>query len=344
MPTTPLDVALEEGQDCLKSSPVIVLGSGASISAGLPSMGALANHLKGTIGNEILSESDKCVWDQFTDKLATKDLESALQAVTLTERLSDYVIEQTWKLVRDADERVFESVLDDRNHLPLSRLYRHLFNSTNRTISVVTPNYDRLAEYSADAAGYLHYTGFSHGYVRQRLARSQLPIKYENQQVRTVDIWKVHGCLDWFNDEDGQVIALMSARAIPPGRRPAIVTPGVEKYERTHREPFRSIIAGADGALSRARAYLCIGFGFNDAHIQPKLLERWRNGGAFLVVLTKTMSESAERMLLGASDRRFMVLEETERGTRMRSQQYPEGVLLETVSLWRLPDFLDYTT
>ena len=296
------------------------------------------------MGDEILSESDKCVWDQFTNKLANNGLESALQAVTLTERLSDSVIEQTWKLVRDADERVFERILVDRNYLPLSRLYRHLFSSTNRTISVVTPNYDRLAEYAADVAGYFHHTGFSQGYVRQRLARSQLSIKYANQQVRTVDIWKVHGCLDWFNDEDGEVIALMSARAIPPGRRPAIVTPGVGKYERTHREPFRSIIVGADEALSRARAYLCIGFGFNDAHIQPKLLERWRSGDAFLVVLTKTLSESAERMLLGTSDRRFMVLEEAERGTRMRSQQYPEGVLLEAVSLWRLPDFLNYTT
>ena len=344
MSTTPLHVALDEGQDCLKSSPVIVLGSGASIPAGLPSMGALANHLKDSMGDEVLSASDKCVWEQFTNKLAITDLENALQAVALTERLSDYVVEQTWELVRDADERVFERVLDDRNHLPLSRLYRHLFNSTNRTISVVTPNYDRLAEYAADVAGYFHHTGFSQGYVRQRLARSQLSIKYENQQVRTVDIWKVHGCLDWFNDEDGEVIALMSARAIPPDRRPAIVTPGVEKYERTHREPFRSIIAGADGALSRARAYLCIGFGFNDAHIQPKLLERWRSGDAILVVLTKTLSESAERMLLGARDRRFMILEEAERGTRMRSPQYPEGVLLEAESLWRLPDFLDSTT
>ena len=344
MPTTPLDIALEEGQDCLKSSPVIVLGSGASIPAGLPSMRALANYLKDSMGDEVLSESNKCVWEQFTSTLATNDLESALQAVTLTERLSDYVVEQTWKLMRDADERVFTRVLDDRNYLPLSRLYRHLFNSTNRTISVVTPNYDRLAEYAADAAGYFHHTGFSQGYVRQRLTRSQLSIKYENQQVRMVDVWKVHGCLDWFNDEDGEVIALTSARAIPSGRRPAIVTPGVEKYERTHREPFRSIIAGADGALSRARAYLCVGFGFNDAHIQPKLLERWRSGDAFLVVLTKTLSESAERMLVGASDRRFMVLEEAEGGTRMRSHQYPEGILLEAVSLWKLPDFLDSTT
>jgi len=230
------------------------------------------------------------------------------------------------------------------NHLPLARLYRHLFNSTNRTISVVTPNYDRLAEYAADRAGYCHHTGFSYGYLRQRQSGSRLSFRQDNQQARTVDIWKVHGCLDWFIDQDGQVIALTSARSIPTGRRPAIVTPGIEKYERTHLEPFRSIIAGADGALARASAYLCVGFGFNDTHIQPKLLERWKRGDAFLVVLAKELSATAKTMLEGANGQHFLALEEADNGTRMWSHRHPAAVVLDGVHLWRLPDFLDKTT
>ena len=343
MPKSPLDIAIEEGQDCLKSFPVIVLGSGASIPAGLPSMGALADHLKDSMEVDALSVSDRRTWDQFTTELLTNDLESALQAVNLTESLSDYVIEQTWQLVSDADKLVFDKILSDRNYLPLTRLYRHLFQSTHRTISVVTSNYDRLAEYAADVAEYYHQTGFSYGYVRQRRSGSQLSIRHGGQQARTVNIWKVHGCLDWFSDQDGEVIALMSAATIPAGRRPAIVTPGIEKYERTHREPFRSIIGGADTALDQARAYLCIGFGFNDAHIQPKLLARWRSGDAFLVVLTKTLSESVKSMLSVGGVQRFMALEEEDGGTRMWSHQFPDGVLLRGSHLWRLPDFLDQT-
>src|SRR5690606_22195080 len=131
---------------------------------------------------------------------------------------------------------------------------------------------------------------------------------------------------------------------IPTGRRPAIVTPGIEKYERTHLEPFRSIIAGADGALARANAYLCIGFGFNDTHIQPKLLERWKQGDAFLVVLVKALSDTAKKMLEGANGQNFLALEESGNGTRMWSHQLPAGVMLDGVHLWRLPDFLDHTT
>lgn len=344
MPKTPVEIAIEEGQRCLKTSPVIVLGSGASIPAGLPSMGALADHLKTSMEDGTLAGSDKSLWDQFIAELATKDLESALQAIKLSERLSDHVVEQTWKLIGVADARVFEAVLGDVNHLPLARLYRHLFNSTHRTISVVTPNYDRLAEYAADAAGYCHHTGFSYGYLRQRQSGSRLSFRQDKQQARTVDVWKVHGCLDWFVDQDGQVIALTSARSIPSGRRPAIVTPGIEKYERTHLEPFRSIIAGADGALSRASAYLCVGFSFNDTHIQPKLLERWKRGDAFLVVLTKILSDSARKMLREANGQKYLALEEADNGTRMWSHEHPAGVQLDGVHLWRMPDFLDHTT
>lgn len=344
MPKTPVEAAIEEGQRCLKASPVIVLGSGTSIPFGLPSMGRLADHLKGSLQDAALSGSDKGLWSQFIEELATKDLESALQAIKLSEKLSDHVVEQTWNLISTADAHVFEAVLGDANHLPLTRLYRHLFNSTNRTISVVTTNYDRLAEYAADRAGNCHYTGFSYGYLRQRQSGSRLSFRQDNQQARTVDIWKVHGCLDWFIDQDGQVIALTSARSIPTGCRPAIVTPGIEKYERTHLEPFRSIIAGADGALARANAYLCIGFGFNDTHIQPKLLERWKQGDAFLVVLVKSLSETAKKMLEGANGQRFLALEEADNGTRMWSHHYPAGVVLDGVHLWRLPDFLGHTT
>ena len=344
MPKTPTEIAVEEGQKCLKASPVIVLGSGASIPFGLPSMGKLADHLKGSVQADALSGTDKGLWDQFIDALANKDLESALQAIQLSDHLSDHVVEHTWNLIGTADAQVFQEAISNGNYLPLTRLYRHLFSSTNRKLSVVTPNYDRLAEYAADLAGFCHYTGFGYGYLRQRQSGARLLFMQDNRPARTIDIWKVHGCLDWFIDSGGQVVAVTSARAIPAGRRPAIVTPGIEKYERTHLEPFRSIIAGADGALAQASAYLCIGFGFNDTHIQPKLLERWRRGDAFLVVLTRSLSGSAKRMLAAANGQQFLALEEAGNGTRMWSHQYPDGVQLENVRLWRLLDFLDHTT
>lgn len=321
-----------------------MLGSGASIPVGVPGMWELAESLAVSIQDGALTGSDKELWDHFIEELATKDLESTLQALKLSEALSDHVVAHVWKRISAADTQIFDEVIAERNHLSLTRLYQHLFRSTRRTISVVTPNYDRLAEYAADLAGCCHYTGFGYGYLRQRQTGSRLHFAQDGRQARTIDIWKVHGCLDWFMDANGQVIAIASAKSIPAEYRPAIVTPGIEKYERTHAEPFRSIISGADAALTQANAYLCIGFGFNDIHIQPKLMERWQRGEAFLVVLTKILSESAKEMIAQANGLEFLALEEAEGGTRMWSHLHPESVVLENENLWCLSDFLEHTT
>ena len=109
-------------------------------------------------------------------------------------------------------------------------------------------------------------------------------------------------------------------------------------------EPFRSVINGADDALMSASAYLCIGFGFNDEHIQPKLMERWKSGKALLVILTKELSESAKSMLTNAGGREFLALEESSTGTRMWSHQVSDGRILQDANLWCLSDFLDQMT
>ena len=307
-------------------------------------MANLAQCLIGAKPEKTGNHQDDELWEYFVAELNEgKDLESALQAVQMSESLSDYIVEQAWKYVYEADAKVFDNVIQDNNLLPISRLYRHLFSSTHRSLSVVTPNYDRLAEYAADIAGYCHYTGFTYGYIRRRQTDPRISFTRDHLSARTIDIWKVHGCLDWFMNGDGDVIAVASSRSIPAEFRPAIVTPGIRKYEQTHQEPFRSVIAGADTALNGANAYLCIGFGFNDTHIQPKLMERWRQGDALLVILTKALSDSAKQMLAKANGKEFLALEEAPTGTRMWSHRYPEVELLEDVSLWDLPDFLDHT-
>ena len=343
MPKTAEDTAIEAGQDCLKAAPVIVLGSGASIPFGLPSMADLSKQLvKST--PDTLSDRESSIWQDFVTSLQTLDLETTLSNVDVGDNLSDHIIKQTWKHINIADQKVLDQVIVNPTLLPLTRLYRHLFDSTRYTVSVVTTNYDRLAEYAADCSSYHHYTGFTYGYFRHRQTSMQLSAAPYSKRVRTVNVWKVHGCIDWFVDGDNSTFGVPLAKLIPPGCRPAIVTPGVAKYARTHQEPFRSVITGADNALIQAKSYLCIGFGFNDEHIQPKLEERWQQGEALLVILTKELTESAKRMLAKANGQQFLALEATNIGTKMWSNDYPNGHVLENLTLWKLEDFLDSTT
>ena len=346
MPKPQQELVLELGQECLRADPppVLVLGSGASAPFGLPTMRNLADHL---VVDSPPPKGESSHADELWEKVVTElengiDLESTLQKLQLTDSLIDHIITETWSLISTADLAIFDRLINDSKTLPLSRLYRHLFDSTNLTVSVVTTNYDRLAEYAADCCGFSHYTGFTHGYLRNRSPRLTEPRPNQTDMNRTVNVWKVHGCLDWFINDTRGVFAVSLANRVPSESQPAIITPGITKYEQTHREPFRSILTAADTALMRASAYLCIGFGFNDEHIQQVLLQRWRQGEAMLVILTKMLSDSTKSILTQSHGNRFLSAEEVEKGTRVRTHENPDGFLLPDHDLWSLDSFLSY--
>lgn len=342
MPQPVRDSVIQLGRACLAEMPVLILGSGASVPFGLPTMQCLARHLSKSDPPPPDTEHPQTLWNNFLSELKNGvDLESALHNCNLTEGLTDHIVNETWSLISAADQALFEKLIIGRSMLPLSRLYRHLFNSTHRTLSVVTTNYDRVAEYAADCAGFSHYTGFTNGYLRSTALDGEAYQRPRTTASRTVNVWKVHGCLDWFRSDLNRVTAAHLARAIPPTLSPAIIAPGIAKFEKTHQEPFRSIITRADAALRRASAYLCIGFGFNDEHIPPVLLERWQQGDALLVIITKKLSEAARRLLDRSTGNRFLAIEESGTGTLVWSHDYPSGELLENQDLWSLDSFLD---
>ena len=120
----------------------------------------------------------------------------------LTELLTEQVVFKTWELINPEDLTVFERSLPDRGFYPLGRLLKHIFHSAVTQVDVVTTNYDRLAEYACEQEGYHHYSGFSHGYLRTMVNETYL------QSERRVNIWKVHGSLDWMKRPEGDVCAL----------------------------------------------------------------------------------------------------------------------------------------
>jgi len=333
------EAVIQLAQKCLEAMPAIILGSGASAPYGVAGMEALQKHLLDTITP---SADDVSHWDAFKASLdRTNDLEQSLQEVSLSPSLIAAIVRETRALMLADDLGVFGKVVANPRELALSRLYRHLFNSTHTTLSIVTTNYDRLAEYAADAAHFAHHTGFSHGYFR--FFSPQGSSSSRNRNTRTVDIWKVHGSVDWFVDNDHVAIALPFQRDCPPSLTPLLITPGTTKYEETHREPFRTIITNSDSALGRATAYLCIGYGFNDIHIQPKLVERVRHQATPVVILVRTLTNKAREFLRTCQDSSYLALERSGSATKAYFHDAPNGVELPDLALWDLGPFLDAT-
>lgn len=333
------EVALAIAQECISRFPVLVLGSGASAAHGIPGMSDLKEHLLGISHPPSSTSEDTERWEEFRAKLRDADLESALDAVRLSEALTNHVVEKTWNFLAPHDYQVFEQAIKKRDLFPLTRLFQHLFNSTQKNVHVVTPNYDRLAEYAADSGNLTHYTGFNYGHIRER-AVNKPSIHVGHSPTRTVNIWKVHGSLDWFRDSAGIVVGLPISKVFPSSVSPVIITPGIEKYRLTHEEPFLSIKTEADKALRNADAYLCIGYGFNDSHLQTTLTERCRERKVPLIVLTKELSATAIQFLKTGNCGQYLAIEESNNGCRVYSREFPDGEEIVEEPIWQLEQFL----
>lgn len=340
MSTDPNASVLQLAQECIGKTPVIILGSGASAAYGIPGMPQLKSHLLGIACPATVKTEDAAKWTEFQNKLKTTDLETALDEVRLPEFLTSLVVESTWDYLAPFDHKVFEQAIVDHSLFPLTKLFLHLFNSTRTEIHVVTPNYDRIAEYAADAGKLAHYTGFHYGHIRARAVNGRPMIHLGGAAARTVNIWKVHGSFDWFRDRDGVVVGLPISNARPTNVSPVIVTPGIEKYRLTHDEPFHSIKTEADKALQSADSYLCVGYGFNDTHLQTTLVERCRGKDVPLVLLTKGVSPTAKAFLASGKCGKHLAIEEAPTGARVFSQDFPGGEEIAGDSIWQLGEFL----
>lgn len=297
----------KQAQDFYGKAPVIILGSGASAAHGMSGMWALANHLVDNTDISGLNTAEIETWDEFCQLLKDNvDLEAALYRVTASEELTLRIVKSTWALISAEDNEIFRNSLEDNAMFPMTRLLQHMFKSSLKTVNIVTTNYDRLAEYACDQGRIHHFTGFTHGFFRQ------LADPTEITSARRANIWKVHGSLDWFQSPLEDTVALSNINDIPDNYQPQIVTPGTQKYQKTHLEPFRSIIHNADQALNEAGSYLCVGYGFNDEHIQPKLMVKCLRQNAPITIITYALSDAAKKLILDGKAQNYLAIERGE--------------------------------
>ncbi|HMO52647.1 MAG TPA: SIR2 family protein [Kiritimatiellia bacterium] len=326
----------KKAQHFLAERPVVVLGSGATIPHGLPSMPVLAEMLLAAI------DDSPPGWADFSARLEqTKDLEQALHDVALPTETVEILVAATWEIVSAKDVEFHDQLLAGAMPFPLADLFRYLLGTADAHLRVVTTNYDRSAEYAANCVGAYVSTGITAGWL-QRFVPASVNVErppapgYEGQ----VSVLKVHGSLDWFRDATDDVIGVPLARAIPRNTTPLVVTPGVTKYREVHKDPFRTVMTAADAVLRGASCYVCVGYGFNDEHVQPILVNRVLKSDVPLVLVTKKLTELTRKAFLTNPPKRFLFLEEAEGATMVYDPEYPGGIRVEGTSVWKLDDFM----
>ena len=332
------DALLKQLQDWSNKVPLLVLGSGASVSFGLPSMWTLGEHLKHTLDFE--EDSDRKQFEAFKKSLEeTKDLEKTLLEIQLNDTVLKSVLKATWERISETDLKAYKQFVLNGEGVPLAILMKHLLSTTNRKLSIVTTNYDRIAEYSASIANAFICTGYAHNYIAHFSdsihTNALANIKGYSGQV---NIWKVHGSLDWFETPNKENIHLPLCKNIPQDYKPLIVTPGLSKYAETHKEPYRTIFTQADTEIQNANGFLCIGYGFNDEHVQPKLIQQIKSKP--IIVITKELTPKTKEAIIDGDCKNYILMEES-RGNHTKIYSSNQGEhTIEGVSYWQLSEYI----
>lgn len=291
-------------QKYLETNPTVVLGAGASIPFGLPSMAQLGEAI---LNDEVVQRDPNYAALKAT---LSDGLEAAIDGASLQDGTLNRIRVVTWETVNKRD-LAFPKEHKYPGFEPLTRLLHKLIGPSPNKATIVTTNYDRLVEYAADILKYKVINGFEGGLIRYlKLPTHGETAARQRSGERTVEIWKVHGSLDWFisNDGTGHIVSVALRESIPDGFSPLLIPPGKNKYRAAHEEPYRTIITQSDAAFDGSKTFLCVGYGFNDDHLQPKLLEQIRRGKP-IVVLAKKMTESCKRQILNSGVQHYIVCE-----------------------------------
>ncbi len=302
-------------QTFLKTPPLIVWGSGATASLGLPSMWDLNEELKSKV-------------EGFD--LASENLEIELgkeKYLTWMPKIRKVI----WEKVNEADSSVLDKILsnDIKEFGGIRSLIEKFMDPHPRTVNIVTTNYDRVLEYILSYYNFPYTDGFN---------GKALSIFDESSFVeKNVNVVKVHGSLNWF-EIDGEI------RFLPFNSNqetPQIIAPGKNKYQEAYNSPYRELIQKADSLIKTASSFLVIGFGFNDEHLTPKIKAKVKQGTP-VVLITKKITESTYEELKNAE--KYVLMEETPSKTKVIYKENSSAKEVTEIiegDYWQLQKFLE---
>lgn len=312
--TLPDDLFLEV-QRIFRATPAVLVGSGFSCGFGLPGMGDLGTHLLAKVEPLLKADDAKALWLGAADAIKA-NLEAGLNTIPQGAAGRDEVVtairHETAKLILAATAYAERLILEDPapgGHAP-ARLLRRLFEGAPQnaeSIPIITTNYDTLLELFCDLAELPLDTGFT-GFRRRKpriapifqtqysrvwAAEKRGGYQADHRPCKTVRLHKPHGSISWLATPDGPVEALNdntdAARAI--------VIPGPSKYQDALVNTlFDSMRTEMNGVVVGASALFCLGFGFNDDHLQGVIRARL-DARMPMILLTRGATESIEQIL-----------------------------------------------
>ena len=121
----------------------------------------------------------------------------------------------------------------------------------------------------------------------------------------------------------------------------AIIPPGDAKIPEAFMN-YRDFFARADNAIASDDAYIFVGYGFNDIHIEKEIDRHLKINGKHGVIISKKLSDKAKN-LINTADNLWAVFQDPDNSTNtlIKNKKYNSHLIVENSDLWKIDEFTD---
>jgi hypothetical protein len=350
------EIAYKALQKFFNQKPFVIFATGISCAVD-PGFGmrALEQYLKDEIPKQSLNNQQKFEWEGVLEALSQNlDFEAAMNAIK-DETLLRRMINTTAEHVSIVDRKNAFGILSGGTSWPAIGMFKRLVDrlpETDRTLHVATPNYDLIAEYAFTQANIPYTTGFWGGVVRkldwiqaERQMTYAEKVPSGRSKVTTITrlkkhlrLYKVHGSLNTFYFK-GQVVETDAWERVPDGVDRLMIMLGGSKHEKLH--DYRDVFLGEyDKAVRAHRAFLFLGFGFNDTQlIKNAISEKLKKQSSPALIITRSSNERIESLLKESKNTWLICKHPGDDSTRVLNGNYRDWLYLPDKELWKFDRF-----
>ena len=292
---------------------IVLAGSGTSLTFNekdqpyiAPSMGNLWNACKNIDLNlfEVVTKAVEYekVAGTWPDGELKEDIElllSLCDAYLPLKNLSDTrnrKIQQFLKLAKEKilKETSFINNISSKNWVSHNRFIRTLGKRSpkQKRLKLFTTNYDLAFETAASNTGFIVIDGFEFSkpqrfnpawYNYDIVNRTQASEKGGAYLSNIIHLYKMHGSVDWMQTEQG--VRKKDNNFLDEGE-PVFIYPSSAKYQNSYDSPYIDMMAAFLEAVQKPKtAVLCVGFGFNDKHINNAISMALRTNPELMVMV-----------------------------------------------------------
>ncbi|HBS5952148.1 TPA: SIR2 family protein [Klebsiella variicola] len=220
------------------------------------------------IASRTLKKEIEICKENFTLDCIEKNHNKILKYIADTIRYG--YVEKPEKIIGDKDN----FIVDIKEHFNfINTIFYSLragINERRKPIRLFTTNYDTLLEDALALNRIPYWDGFSGGAVAYR--------SYQYGQIEPMNdakahIIKMHGSIDWFQNDDGSLWRVRDRDTYPIKNNRVLIYPQSTKYIATQKDPFSAqfdLLRKSLNSLSYHVLIVC-GYSFGDEHINQEI-------------------------------------------------------------------------